>query len=64
MPSRPETLSARIRAALDAGAATRVLTDLYYELRGETCHQRPRLLHLLAQAAPPAGSPPIPRLMA
>lgn len=49
MPNRPETLSARVAAALDTAAATAVLSGLYYECYGQPCHQRPRLLHFLAQ---------------
>ena len=48
MPPRPETLPARIGAALAAAAETAALGALYYECYGQPCHQRGRILHFLA----------------
>ena len=48
MPPRPETLPARIGAALAAAAETAALGSLYYECYGQPCHQRGRILHFLA----------------
>lgn len=48
MAGRPETLPARVGAALAAEADTAALGALYYECYGEPCHQRPRILHFLA----------------
>lgn len=48
-PNRPETLSARVAAALLEVTDTGDLASLYFECYGETCHQRGRILHFLAQ---------------
>ena len=59
--NRPENLNARVSAALDAGADTGLLGALYYECYGQPCHQRPRILHFLAQYVrnhPIAPAPP------
>ena len=48
MAPRPETLPARIGAALAAAADTAALGSLYYECYGQPCHQRGRILHFLA----------------
>ena len=44
---RPETLPARVGAALTGATDTGVLASLYYECYGQPCHQRGRLLHFL-----------------
>ena len=46
---RPETLPARVAAALIEPADTGVLASLYFECYGQSCHQRGRILHFLAQ---------------
>lgn len=48
-PPRPETLPARVAAALVEPADTGVLASLYFECYGQSCHQRGRILHFLAQ---------------
>ena len=48
MTARPETLSARVGAALAGASDTGALATLYYECYGQPCHQRGRLLHFLA----------------
>ena len=47
--ARPETLSARVAAALLGPNDTGVLASLYFECYGQSCHQRGRILHFLAQ---------------
>ena len=47
--NRPENLNARVSAALASDADTGLLGALYYECYGQPCHQRPRILHFLAQ---------------
>lgn len=64
MSVRPETLPARITAALAVGAATALLGALYYEAYGESCAQRSRLEHFLRQylsRQPAAGLAPTPK---
>ena len=46
--ARPETLSARVGAALAGAADTGALAALYYECYGQPCGQRGRILHFLA----------------
>ena len=57
MTARPETLPARVGAALAGVTDTGVLATLYYECYGQSCHQRGRILHFLALYA---KSNPIP----
>ena len=47
MLARPETLPARVGAALTAEVDTAALGSLYFECYGEPCHHRPRILHFL-----------------
>lgn len=47
MVARPETLSARVGAALTGVTDTGDLATLYYECYGQPCAQRGRILHFL-----------------